>query len=143
MAHPAYISIKGTKQGQFKGGVVSQKGKSKGEFIPLVAFDFGVESPFDAGSGSATGKRQHNPVTVVVEAGPLSQQLLQAFRTGEVLTDVSLQTQPEQAVPTVHLTNSMIVKCEHATDLPHGVHCSGKRLYSVDLTYQRIRTLRP
>jgi type VI secretion system secreted protein Hcp len=139
MAFQYYVSIKGTKQGQFKGQSIPHKGKGFASSIPIMAFDFGVQSPFDASSGLPTGKRQHKPVTVVVEAGPLSQQLYQAFRTGEVLTDVAIQTQPEQVVPTVHLTNATIAKFEQTTVLPHGVRPSGKPLYTVDFNYQGVK----
>jgi type VI secretion system secreted protein Hcp len=70
MAHLAYMTLQGQKQGEIKGGV-TQKGREG--WIALLAFDYGIETPFDAASGRPSGKRQHKPVVIrkeIDEASP-------------------------------------------------------------------------
>jgi type VI secretion system secreted protein Hcp len=79
----AYLTLKGAKQGEIKGSV-TQKGREG--TIDLIAVSYGVETPIDAASGEASGKRQHQPVTIVKEVDQTSPQLFQALVTNETLT---------------------------------------------------------
>jgi type VI secretion system secreted protein Hcp len=83
MANNFYLRVTGQKQGELKG----EKGKiDKG--IPILGFSYAVQSPVEAGSGQATGKRQHKPVTVFKEWGGISPQLFEALVNHELLTSV-------------------------------------------------------
>jgi type VI secretion system secreted protein Hcp len=63
----AYLSIKGQKQGDIK-GAVTQKGR-EGKIL-VTDYTYSVLSPRDAATGLPTGKRQHQPMQVVVPTGP-------------------------------------------------------------------------
>ena len=67
-AFEAYIVIKGTKQGQVKGEVM----QSLPALQPELQFSFAAQSPRDAATGQASGKRQYKPVTIVKEWGAVS-----------------------------------------------------------------------
>jgi type VI secretion system secreted protein Hcp len=83
MANSFYVSIKGTKQGDFKG----ETGKNQTQ-IPILGFSYGVVSPHDLATGQASGKRQHKPITIFKEWGVVSVQLFEALVTNEVLKSV-------------------------------------------------------
>ena len=113
MAFQGYMSIKGTKQGQFKGQ--STDPRRNGKWIEILEFSHPVQVPYDANSGQATGKRQHKPLTITKEWGAASPQLLNAHWKNEVLTEVVIEIvgQPdkgaqEKVVETITLTNAVI-----------------------------------
>jgi type VI secretion system secreted protein Hcp len=139
MAYHAYVSFKGNKQGQFKGESTQDKRKDK--WIAVLSFQMGVQSPRDAGSGLASGKRQHQPVTITKEWGPASPQLWQALTSKETLESVEIQftkttgTGAEQVYETIKLTNAVISAFgPHAGPLPPGAH-DGKRYENLTLEY--------
>ncbi len=111
-AYEAYMKITGTKQGQFKGEAMQVR--AQGNWIPVVKFDMGVQSPQDAASGQASGKRQHQPIKIVKEWGASSPQLMRAMTTNEVLPEVDVEfvrTGPgsqEQVYRTLRLSNARI-----------------------------------
>ena len=61
MALNAYLTLKGQKQGQIKGGVV-QKGREG--TIEVVAVNHDIVSPRDPASGLPTGQRMHKPLVI-------------------------------------------------------------------------------
>ncbi len=142
MAYEAYIKIKGSKQGQFKGEAT--KPQRQDQWAPIVAFTMGVESPRDAATGQAAGKRQYKPITIVKEWGASSPQLLAACSTNEVLTEVDLEfvwTNPagvETVAQTVKLTNASISAIERFTGNPDGTPASGHSKASHVLEYERV-----
>lgn len=89
MAVQAYMSVKGKKQGQFKGEAIQDKRKDI--WMPVLSFTMGLKSPRDLSTGQATGKRQFEPVTVVKQWGAASPQGLTACATNEVLSDVIIE----------------------------------------------------
>jgi len=56
----------------------------RGGSAPVLAFDFGVESPRDAATGQASGKRQHSPITIVREVDSASPLLYAGLAAGTV-----------------------------------------------------------
>jgi type VI protein secretion system component Hcp len=108
MAHQFYLSIKGTKQGQLKGQQIPHKGKGLASSTPIIAFDFGVQSPFDASSGLPTGKRQHKPFTITMASGTAATQLFQAYCNKEILREVVIEPHQETVVPRISLTNAQM-----------------------------------
>ncbi len=113
MAFPAYLSVRAARQGQFKGESPQAKRK---DWIPILAFAMGVESPRDAATGEAAGKRQYKPVRITKEWGAASPQALTACATNEVLTSVALEftrsskDAEEYVYQTVTLTNSTLTR---------------------------------
>jgi type VI secretion system secreted protein Hcp len=111
MASPGYLSVKGARQGQFKG---ESTRANRNDWIPILAFEMSVESPRDAATGQASGKRQYKPVKITKEWGEASPQALAACATNEVLTTVALEflrigpDGNEYTYQTVNLTNAAI-----------------------------------
>jgi type VI secretion system secreted protein Hcp len=130
----AYMQIEGSKQGQFKG---EAKRKGSDKWIPVLSFSETVESPRDAATGQASGKRQHKPIKITKEVGAASPQLLRALNTGEVLRSVVIEfVRPdpkgrEEVYRTVRLENALV----------GGIQKNGKterETEQISLTYQKI-----
>ena len=123
MALRAYVSVKGSKQGQFKSESTAATRKDK--WIPILAFHMEVVSPLDTATGQATGKRQYKPIAIVKEWGAASPQGLAACAANEVLDEVLIEfmkTNPngvEYVYQRVSLTQATIVditRYTHAQD---------------------------
>lgn len=110
-ATDCYLTVKGQKQGQFKGeGSGAQSGQiPAGQFHHDVVAprdsstgiatgreaatgkaSGAIAAPRDAATGQASGKRQHGTIKIVKEVGPSSPQFAQAMGNGEVLTTVDI-----------------------------------------------------
>jgi type VI secretion system secreted protein Hcp len=138
MAFQYYVKVKGSKQGQFKAETKKSltksppvqvrlplnravaAGESSQDMIEITGFNFQTASPLDSGSGSATGKRGHKPITITKEFGAATPQLFQAFCTRELLSEVVIgvvtgnQGGPpkETVAPRISLTNSSVSSVE-------------------------------
>jgi type VI secretion system Hcp family effector len=89
MSFHFYASFKGQKQGAFNGESVATGRRDK--WVDVVAFNFGLERPYDPGSGKSPGARSHQPITVTKEDGPASPQLMRAHWDGEILDEVVIE----------------------------------------------------
>jgi type VI secretion system secreted protein Hcp len=123
MAFPAYIAIKGVKQGQFKGETTAVERRDK--WMEIFAFTMELDAPHDAATGQASGKRQYKPVTIVKQWGAASPQILQACATNEVLSEVAVEfsranTSGTQVAQTIRLTNATISAVVRFTGDPDG-----------------------
>lgn len=114
MAFLAYISIKGKKQGQFKGEALTENRADN--WMPVLGFFMGLKSPRDAASGQASGRRQFKPVTISKAWGAASPQALTACSTNEVLTEVVIDflrtnaNGEEYVHQTVKLTDATLIE---------------------------------
>jgi type VI secretion system Hcp family effector len=72
--------------------------------VAVSAISHEIVSPRDAGSGAATGKRVHKPLTVTMAVGASTPQLINAVVTNAVLSSVVLTSSSE----TITLTNADI-----------------------------------
>lgn len=139
-ADTIYISIKGMKQGPFKGEIL-QEGIKGGRFAGLK-FSFDAMSPHGPTSGMATGKFQHTPVTITKEWGGASPQLFQALVTNEVLLEIIIDffgVNPEGNMVLSHsirLTNASVANISHSTEpiATGGVH----HFENVSFLFQKI-----
>jgi type VI secretion system secreted protein Hcp len=152
MAFQSHISIKGTKQGQFKGEGIQDKRKDK--WLPVLSFNMEVISPRDIATGQASGKRQWKPISIVKEWGAASPQLLAACSTNEVLSDVVIEFSKtnvngeEYVYQQIKLTNATISSVDRFTGNKDGAEgsSSARHTQSVDtlelerfrLTFQKI-----
>ena len=124
MALQAWISVRGAKQGQFKGEATAAKRRDK--WMPVLAFTMDVVSPRDPASGLPTGKRHYQPVTIVKSWGAASPQGLTAWATNEVLAEVDIEftrqspTGEEAVHQTVRLTNASLAQIARFTGRPDG-----------------------
>jgi type VI secretion system secreted protein Hcp len=104
-----FAKITGTKQGTLRGGSTKP---NRQNWIELTGFDMGALAPLDAAGGMASGKRQHKPFVITNPFGSSTPQLLQAWRTGEQLSEVVVEgTQPgsQSIASRVVLTQAQIV----------------------------------
>jgi type VI secretion system secreted protein Hcp len=137
-----YVSIKGQKQGQFKGeSPVTARAK---QWIDVLAFKSGVVVPTDPSTGSATGRRKHDPVCFTKVWGPASPQLFSSAVSNETLTEVSFEfVKPdaggkEMVFQTIKLTNAQIVEDrQRVTPNTDPVHAP-EILEDICFDYQRI-----
>ena len=83
-AFDAYLTIQGSKQGKIKGET---------ERIPLTGVTHDVVMTSDRATGATSGKRQHGSITVTKTIDSASPKLLQAMKTGEVLSNVTIEFQ--------------------------------------------------
>jgi type VI secretion system secreted protein Hcp len=117
----AYLTIKGQKQGDIKGGV-TEKGREGS--ILVHAYDCEILSPRDPSSGLPTGKRTHEPVTIVKEVDRSSPQLWAALVNNENLTQWRLdfwsagpaKEAAEKLIYSVSLVNASIVSIHEFMD---------------------------
>ena len=122
MAFPAYFSVKGTRQGQFKGE--SLEAQRKGKWMAVLSFTMDVESPRDAATGQPSGKRTWKPVRILKEWGAASPEGLTACATNEILTEVVVEfTKPvatgkEYVYQRVTLTDATIARVVRYTGQP-------------------------
>lgn len=139
MALVFYVTIKGAKQGQFKGE--SQRASAKGKLEGLT-FNSEVASPRDVATGQASGKRIHSPITFTKQWGAASPQLFQAAVTNEVLTSVLFEfvrtdkSGKEQVFETVKLTNATVSDLRRTVDEHSAEGALG--IDQVALVFQKI-----
>jgi len=113
VAYPAYLSVKGAKQGQFKGESTLASRKN---WIPILAFEMALESPHDAATGQASGIRRYKQIVIAKEWGAASPQAMTACATNETLTSVTLDFAKADSdgkpttYQTIILTNAIIVQ---------------------------------
>ena len=136
MPFNAYLTLRGQKQGDIKGGA-TKKGREGS--IPLISVAYEVETPLDPASGLPTGKRVHKPITVVKVIDQASPKLLQAFVTNEVLTSARIEfwrPVPEVVSPyfIIVLANALLAGIALA---PSGEDVSNE-YEQVQFTFQKI-----
>ncbi|HTQ42422.1 MAG TPA: type VI secretion system tube protein TssD [Polyangiaceae bacterium] len=109
-----YVSVKGQKQGQFKGeSAAAARAK---QWMDLTEFKWGVVVPTDTTTGSVTGRRKHEPVCFTKIWGPASPQFFAAMASNEALTEVDFEfvkpdpSGKEFVFQTVKLTNAQVVQ---------------------------------
>ena len=140
MAYAAYISIKGQKQGQFAGDGSNKQNKNR---ILIVSLSFPVESPRDAATGQASGKRQYHPISIRKYWGEASPQVYQALATNEVLPQVLIEfiiTDPQGKEAVDHsfnLTNAAISAVREFTEITPPTS-EVRELEEISFTFQKI-----
>jgi type VI secretion system Hcp family effector len=116
------LSAQGTNSSQIADG------------IALVGLDWIVESPRDAATGQATGKRQHKPIVITIPADAASILLLGAIFTNEHLDSVELGLRHEGAAVdymTIALTDADVALVHRFTE-------GGLEYDEVSFVYQQI-----
>jgi type VI secretion system Hcp family effector len=151
MAHEAYVSITGQKQGAFKGESLRNTGNLK--WSEVLGFSMAVTTPRDPSTGALTGRRAHGPVKIVKAWGAASPQLLTALCTNEVLTQVVIQfiktnqNGDEYVFQTATLTNAAVSDVCRFTGDPDADHTpkssqsegeDTRELERVGFVYQKI-----
>ena len=88
LAETGFLSVKGSKQGEFKGSVTL---KGREGTIKVIAVAHAVVTPTDVTSGMVSGKRQHKPFVITKEIDRSSPLFHTAQASGETLSQVELQ----------------------------------------------------
>ena len=136
MASKFLLTMKLTKQGDVIGSSKGREGDL--DFSTGMAchgFQYGI-------GGSASGNRQHKPITITREIDSASPVLWQALSTSEVFTSAELSFDrigPDgkpSGVRTIGLVNGNIIKIRGA-NAPSGAP-SGKRFEAVTLIFERL-----
>jgi type VI secretion system secreted protein Hcp len=129
-----YVTIEGAKQGKFKG----ENPNDPASKIEGTAFNYEVDSPRDAATGLAAGKRQYSPITIVKELDASSPQLFQALVTNEVLKSVLIEfARPtpqggEEIYETIQLANAAV------SDFKQDTSSAALPVEEVSFTFQKI-----
>lgn len=103
-----FLKVTGTVQGPFKG-------ENPAGQIPLLGYDFQVQTPIDAASGLPVGRRRYQPIEVTKNLDLASAQLLKALINNENLPTVTIQAFTAtkdgkvSAAYTITLTNASVV----------------------------------
>jgi type VI secretion system secreted protein Hcp len=111
-AFTAFISVKGKKQGQFKGEGADVKRRDK--WMPVLSFQYGIKAPRDAASGLPNGKRQYDQLCFTKEWGPSDPQFMSAATANETLGEVNFEfvktnaTGEQFVFQTVKLTDATV-----------------------------------
>jgi type VI secretion system secreted protein Hcp len=141
MAHPAYMTTKGQKQGVFKGQ--GPKGENR---IPVVFFEFETVSMGDASGGQAPGGTAYKPVVFKREVDAASPQLFLACATNETLLEIVLSfakvssSGTEAVYYTVKFTNAVVAWFRQSVQVgePGGPAVDSRFLDEVSLNYEKV-----
>ncbi len=141
MALNAYLRLVGAKQGEIAGSV-TQKGR-EGK-IMVIAVSHGIVSPHDAGTGEATGRRQHGPFVLTKELDRATVPLRRMLVDNEVAREWELQfwrsvTAAETQYLSIALSDAMVVSID--LQMPNNKHADLMKLETfeeVAFTYRRI-----
>lgn len=143
MAYEFYVTVEGAKQGKFAGETTREAHQGK---LAGIAFHYGVESPRDAASGMASGRRTHHPVVLTKEWGASTPQFVTALCTNEALKSVLFEfvninpNGEEYVFHTVKLTNANVSGIEQYVEedsLPGDPH-EPRALERISLVFQHI-----
>ena len=140
MAYEFYVSIKGTKQGLFKGESARKGHEDK---LTGLGFTYEIISPRDLATGQASGKRQHAPVVFVKEWGAASPQLVQAAETNEIVDVVFefVKTTADGAgapFERIHLSNATIANLKRMAGDTVTDRAGPTTLEEITLLYQKL-----
>ena len=142
MALPAYLTLTGERQGVINGSC-NQKGREG--TILVQAVDHEVTIPRDPQTGLATGKRVHNPLTILKAVDRSSPLLYMALTSGEHMKTVEIkwyqinEKGQEENYFTTKLEDALIISMKewkrNCSD-PAWAHLSD--MEEVSFTYRRI-----
>jgi type VI secretion system secreted protein Hcp len=142
MASPCYMSLKGQKQGDIKGGV-TQKGHEGKIMVTAVSHD--IFSPRDPQSGLPTGKRQHKPFTITKDLDKSTPLLYNVLVSNENVQTLTLEywhpsaTGQEKMIFTVKLTNANIAAINHRVlQVKDPALAKFEPMEEIAFTYQKI-----
>jgi type VI secretion system secreted protein Hcp len=127
-----YAKIKGTKQGDLKGGVTSKGFDGQ---IQVHSVEWGVGSPRDVSTGLPTGRRVARPLQITTPMDRASPLLHTAVVNNEALTvtiSYVVEGEGHKAYATIVLTNAMIQNFNIASTF------TGSDVETVTFTYTKI-----
>jgi len=137
-----YLSIKGVRQGQFKG---TPNLRNSNDWMTGTRFSMQVDVPYDSSTGHPTGRRRYVPLIISKEWGAASLQILQALATSETLNPVILEfihtgAEGDESVwQRITLTNASILDVRRyadfgAREIEQGPH----EMEDISFVFQKI-----
>lgn len=132
-AYEAYITIRGVKQGKFKGS-----GASKSNRIPTTSVHFAIVSPRDPQSGLPTGQRMHKPLVMTFQMSDVNE-MRAALASGELLPAVRVEF--VRAQPDGKLEQYMTYELQNAHITAYKAHPSGggkQGTAEITFTYEKF-----
>ncbi|MEM1031866.1 MAG: type VI secretion system tube protein TssD [Myxococcota bacterium] len=142
MALNSYLKFTGESQGEVKGSV-TQSGRE--DSIMVIGWVHGVKSPRDLASGMATGKRQHQPFTIIKEIDKSTPLIMNVLVNNENITDWELRcwqpsnTGVEEQQYTVKLYNATVSEVQsESLNNKYPENLNHKERERVSFTYQKI-----
>ena len=140
------MTVDATKQGIFKGESNKSEGTPK---IEVIGYMQEVKSPRDVATGQASGRRQHQPITIWKLTGTTSPQFFQALVTNEVLRNVTIEyyrtdetnSKTGELQYKIELTNATVSGYKQIMGMPEsgGFKASSPGLYEeISFTFQKI-----
>jgi type VI secretion system Hcp family effector len=138
MAYQSYLTIKGTKQGEIKGG--TSKGNAGDKWIEVVSVHFGAQSPIASSpqGGSGAGKDKNNPIVIVKEQDSASPLFFRACCSNEVLKEVVIERRFNgHTLTKVTLQDATVSKFGPADILPHKP-TKGTHYDKIEFTFRQI-----
>lgn len=142
-ANKILMSIDGAKQGNFKG---QGSDKAGDQWTEIIAFDAQAQSPRDASTGQASGKRKHQAVKVTMETGALSPKIQRAMQTNEGLRSVVFEffrpgpKGQQELYETIHLADALITNI-HTSSAANDAK-GGRPREEIIIEYEKIQTSR-
>lgn len=153
-AFPFYVTFSPTASGQVLEGGVVTKGKEK--TVQGFALSHELNSPRDAATGAATGKRQHKALTMVLDMDKCLPGLMSAWSRNDNIPSVTIKcyevapggTGTEANYMTIKLTNASVSNVQMGVgpgkpnsqfttaDMPTGTLSAD--LMKISLVYQKI-----
>jgi type VI secretion system secreted protein Hcp len=121
------MTVTGAKQGRIFGG-------GPGRQFDVLSFSWGLTAPYDISTGHASGKRQHQPVSLVLSDYENVVQLLEAIETDEVLKQVVISVVEDstgEVTDTLTLQNAIITGFSMSSG-------GDRPTESLSFTYQKI-----
>ena len=113
MAMPSHLTLEGNTQGAIEGSCEIEGREGS---ILVYALDHEITIPRDTHTGLPTGKRIHEPLTIIKEFDKSSPKLYQALTSGEQFKTVQLDfyrispAGAEELYYTIKLENAIIVR---------------------------------
>ena len=122
-----------------RGGVMPPRKDMQADGMPVVQFDYAVETPRDAATGQATGRRTHHPVKVVHEVNEWSPLLFRALVTNELFSTVLFEFFKTEANGEGEAIKYYEVRITHVTASSLRQYADNNQLLEeVQLTFQTI-----
>ena len=142
MAYEFYVTVEGAKQGKFQQETLREEHAGK---LAGLAFRYSIQSPRDAATGMAGGKRLHRPASFVKEWGAATPQFFQALCTNEILKSVLFEflgvdpNGEKYVFHTIRLTNASVSEIEQYVENPPGNEAHDPQpLERISMTFQKI-----
>ena len=136
----AYLKLTLKTQGKVAAGAKGKHGPlSFSDGIEIHGFEYGVTSPYDAGSGTLTGRRQHKPIIIIREVDSASPLLWHALVTNESFQSAVLTFARPSSSGAAVMYNTLELTNGQITNIGHSPSKGRRRREAITLIYQELK----